>query len=589
MSRRGSTIAPALGLLLAVAAGGTVGAQEAPVSAAPAPATPGLADPAMVPPVAPSAPSAPGALSLESSPGTATADGSAALGAYVLDPAVQVVRFYGPEGVVVEVMGPATEPVPMGDGQGLGTFGMRVGVSYQLKVSNLPEQPGVALYPTVQLVGHLHRPPNIDPGKYPIRIPLRLDDFDDVMTRGQLVTQVVYLEDPEQAIPVSMPRDEVPIVDLSPVEDPLKVAPALGRVMAVVRVGARMPTPEDLTGTPMFNMGSARCPFVTPEGAGCALPCGPPPRCEAPAPGQPWVPKDEYLCDGGDHRDPASFSGDGSLRGIDPRDAILRFDDHRRSRILPTNTVCIYAPRFASVRSTLGANEANRVEILKGADQLQQQLTSLARQTPTRYTENQSAELSRHRARVSGLNGRQAVNSHKELRVLHEGDAVVHINGSTTVENLGLQINRQKAAQDNGRVFLQGIKLAEGLVVTGIAEGAREQVMAWKPQEVQAVEEPPDKPGLAVVKQVDVAEAEPGDIVTFTITYRNMGNVPLKAVSVVDSLLPRLEYVPGSAKGPEGAVFTAGENRTGSTELRWDIGTLAPGAAGAVSFQSKIR
>jgi uncharacterized repeat protein (TIGR01451 family) len=588
MSRRGPTIAPALGLLWAGAAG-LAAAQEAP----PPPLTPPAvvaaatpADPAAVPPAAP------GALPLEAVPGTAAlGPGAPGTGpaAAALDPAVQVVRFSGPEGVRVEVLGPATEPAPVGDGGGLATFGMRVGVSYQLRLSNLPDRPGVELFPTVQLVGHLHRPPHIDPGKYPIRIPLRLDDLDDVTTRGQLVTQVVYLEDPEQAIPVSMPRDQVPIVDLSPAEDPLKVAPALGRVMAVVRIGGRQPTPDELTGTPMFTMGSMPCPFRTPEGAGCGLPCGPPPRCEAPPPGQPWIPKDEYLCDGGDGNDAASFAGDGSLSGIDPRDALMRFNDGRRSRLLPTNTVCLYAPRFASVRSTLGPNEATRVEILKGNDQVERQMTGLVRQSPKKFVENRTAELSRHRARASGMIARQAVNSHKELRVLHEGDSVVQLNGHTLVQNLESQTNREKPAQENGRVFLQGIKLAEGLVVTGIAEGAREQVMAWKPQEVQAVEEPPNKPGLAVVKQVDAQEAEPGDVVTFTITYRNMGNVPLRAVSVVDSLLPRLEYVLGSARGPAGAVFTAGENRAGSTELRWDIGTIQPGAAGAVSFQAKVR
>jgi uncharacterized repeat protein (TIGR01451 family) len=44
-------------------------------------------------------------------------------------------------------------------------------------------------------------------------------------------------------------------------------------------------------------------------------------------------------------------------------------------------------------------------------------------------------------------------------------------------------------------------------------------------------------------------EAEPGDTLTFTITYRNMGNTTIRTATIVDSLLPRLEYVKGSAKG----------------------------------------
>ena len=66
------------------------------------------------------------------------------------------------------------------------------------------------------------------------------------------------------------------------------------------------------------------------------------------------------------------------------------------------------------------------------------------------------------------------------------------------------------------------------------------------------VETPPQRPGLAIIKRVNAAEAEPGDTLTFTITYRNMGNTPIRSASIVDSLLPRLEYVKGSAKGPSG-------------------------------------
>ena len=104
------------------------------------------------------------------------------------------------------------------------------------------------------------------------------------------------------------------------------------------------------------------------------------------------------------------------------------------------------------------------------------------------------------------------------------------------------------------------------------------------------VEVPPNKPGLMVLKQVDASEAEPGDVVTYTIRYRNMGNVAIRSVSVLDSLLPRLEYVPRSALGPAGTVFSSQANTAGSTELRWDLAEpVAPGQEGYVQFQAKVR
>ena len=131
--------------------------------------------------------------------------------------------------------------------------------------------------------------------------------------------------------------------------------------------------------------------------------------------------------------------------------------------------------------------------------------------------------------------------------------------------------NRQKPGQVNERIRLDGIKTAESPVITGIIEGASEAVKVWGPHAMTGVETPPDRPGLAVIKRVSATEAEPGDTMTYAIIYRNMGNTPIRSVAIVDSLLPRLEYVKGTSKGPERTVFSTAVNRVGSTELRWEL------------------
>jgi uncharacterized repeat protein (TIGR01451 family) len=104
------------------------------------------------------------------------------------------------------------------------------------------------------------------------------------------------------------------------------------------------------------------------------------------------------------------------------------------------------------------------------------------------------------------------------------------------------------------------------------------------------VETPPNRPGLAVIKRVSASEAEPGDTLTFVIFYRNMGNTPIHSVTIADSLMPRLEYLKGTSRGPEGTAFTTAVNRVGSTELRWTLpGTIPPGVSGHVSFQAIVR
>jgi len=526
----------------------------------------------------------------DAAPGTAvTADLPAEPTGPVLANEIQVIRFQGPEGVKVEILGPAPEPVPQGDGKGLATVGLKVGVGYKLRLSNLPDRPDVELFPVIEIVGHLHRPANIDPAKFPIRVAFALEDLLDAADHGRLVTQVVYLEDPEQALPIKMAKDEPPSVTLNPAEEPLKVGAAMGRVMAIVRIGGRKPTSTELSQPLGDGLAIGGCPFTTSSGDHCALPCGPV-RGTAPPANQRWLPRDEYLCDGGDRATPIHFGGDGGLRGIDPRDALVLFRDDKRPRVLPTNTVCIYAPRFASVRTSLGANESLNVTILREADRLQSPSVTGGRQGPRRLGQNTSAETNRVRVRASGLGGRVFAGENSEIRVLNGFDSTEYLSNQRLVQGSDKLKLRVKAAGNRSTTAPVTFQKGAGAVVTGIVEGGSQMVMTWTPRETVGVEVPPNRPGISVIKQISADQAEPGDVVTFTIRYRNMGNTPIKSVSIIDSLMPRLEYVSRSALGPVGTVFTAGENNASSLELRWDLpGTLAPGVEGSVSFQAVVR
>jgi uncharacterized repeat protein (TIGR01451 family) len=510
----------------------------------------------------------------------------------MLPASVQVVRFQGPEGVRVEVLGPTTEPVPVGDGKGLLTVGLKVGVAYRLKVSNLPDRPDQELFPVIELVGHLHRPAGIDPGKYPIRVVFTIDDFEDVVDRGRLVTQVIYLEDPAQALPIALPKDQIPVVTLGPTEEPLHVGAALGRVMAIVRMGGRQPTPEELNADALgggYPGAGAPCPFIGPDGGRCPMTCGPVTGTPPPS-GHAWMPKDEFLCDGGDHDEPAHFGGDGGLAGIDPRDAVIKFDDGRRARALPTNVVCVYAPRFAEVRTSVGPNEALRVEGTAERIRIEKEAVEAVKEGAKRLIQNQGAELARNRERASGLGARVRAGVHSDLRAVTAYDNTTHVAGNVKVEKFQMERVRQKPASFLERVKFQGIKTSESAIVTGVVEGAGQMVMTWTPRETVGVETPPNKPGLAVIKRVSAEEAEPGDTLTYVIQYRNMGNTPINDVTIVDSLLPRLGYVKGSARGPKGTTFSTEENRVGSTELKWVLpGPVPPGVEGHVSFDVLVR
>ena len=452
-----------------------------------------------------------------SAPGVVVVEGTggAALASPGLPNEIQVVRFQGPAGVNVEVLGPNPEPVPAGDGQGLATFGLKVGVGYRLRLSNLPDRPGAELFPVIEVVGHLHRPDGVDPSRFPIRVVFTADDLVDAVDHGRLVTLINYLEDPEQALPIAMPKDEIPVVTLSPTEEPLRVAKALGRVMAIVRLGGRRPLAEEMDGQGLAAVGLSglgtpvRCPFVGSRGEACGIACGPV-RGNPPPPGRAWLPRDEYLCDGGDQAEPANFGGDGNLRGIDPRDAVLQFSDGRRPRVLPTNLVCIYAPRFAEVRVSIGPNENLKVEGPWRTQFSERQATAEARQYPRRLVQNEAARIDRGRVRPSGLNGRVYAGEHTELRVLAGFEGGVLLANHVLNQGPEQARNREKTITTKELERALGIKTGASAVVTGIVQGAGEQVMAWPAREMVGVEVPPNRPGMVVIKRVSAGVAEPG-------------------------------------------------------------------------------
>jgi uncharacterized repeat protein (TIGR01451 family) len=574
-------------LIVMLAAGGSVCAQPAPQPAAPGPApsapAPGIADTG--PPIAA------GAVATTGEP---AADGP------ILSPDIQIVRFSGPAGMVIDVLGPAPTQVPQWAGEGFGTFGLKRGVGYRLRISNIPERPGVEVFPVIEVVGHLHRPAGIYPGKYPIRVIFTLEEMDIVLNQGRLITKVIYLEDPDQALPFHLPKDQIPVVSLNPTEHPLRVASALGRPMAIVRIGGRHPTVEEVEGGPgdlgmdyAAAMGATPCPYLLQDGSRCPMVAGPGSTAAAPPP-QPILPRDEFLCDGGDRGLPISIGPDGRIGGIDPRDAAVRFDiglgQQVQPRTLPTNVVCIYAPRFAEVHVVTGANATVDVQHLRTNVRTQKPQTATIKAESRKLVQNQSPELARNRSRASGFKGRVYIDEESNNRAADGYDNVTQVSSNRQKQTPEIARNRQNPIEAKVRVRLDGIKTAESPVVTGITEGASQAIMTWSPHQMTGVETPPNRPGLAVVKRVSVTEAEPGDSATYVIFYRNMGNTPIKAVTIVDSLLPRLEYTKGTSRGPEGTGFTTAVNRVGSTELRWVLpGVLAPGEAGHVSFDVIVR
>jgi len=117
--------------------------------------------------------------------------------------------------------------------------GFQVGVPYRLQITNIPGHPGLEVYPTVEIIDRLYPPPG-QAWRFPIPIELTLEEL-ELAAEGHFVTRVIYLEDPQAALPVVDAGDHQRWVEARSGEDPLVMADHLGRPMAILRLGGRLP------------------------------------------------------------------------------------------------------------------------------------------------------------------------------------------------------------------------------------------------------------------------------------------------------------------------------------------------------------
>lgn len=152
---------------------------------------------------------------------------------------IQPVEVLAPDGATISfadgrVFGPP-EPAPR-------TVGMQIAQVYRLRVMNVPEHPGVEVYPTIEVIDRLHPPPG-EALRFPIPVELTREEL-LLATRGAFVTRVIYVEDPDQAVATAEEPGRQSWFEAGQGEDPLVVADALGRPIAILRIGGRLPAPN---------------------------------------------------------------------------------------------------------------------------------------------------------------------------------------------------------------------------------------------------------------------------------------------------------------------------------------------------------
>jgi hypothetical protein len=151
----------------------------------------------------------------------------------------QPVEIKAPNGACISmaVSGQFEEPR-----KGYRKAGMLIGSVYRLRVTNIPQAEGEEVFPTIEIIDRLFTPLGQE---HRFSIPIELSDADlRLALAGKFVTRVIYLEDPRDAVPVADDPKEQRWFDAPVGSDPLALADTLGRPVAILRMGGRLPDAE---------------------------------------------------------------------------------------------------------------------------------------------------------------------------------------------------------------------------------------------------------------------------------------------------------------------------------------------------------
>lgn len=301
-------------------------------------------------------------------------------------------------------------------------------------------------------------------------------------------------------------------------------------------------------------------------------------------------PGDEYLCDGGDHKPfSAAVLRDGGMVGLEQEDTVATYTGcEGKTYVAPSTRVCIYAPRFASVRRVvhpMGAEQRTFVDAVgdifaaSEAERAQPASTSLQNVAlkgqvlplpPGLYKARQQAGATERLMAAAETRG--LVGPYVNLQLMHLGEIVMS-------EAPIIARHSIAAITWTGDQEVQ-------VTISGQAASS-----VFSPKQPGLLYQTKDGcPRLRLVKCASTDTAVPGDEVEFTLRYDNIGDAALSDLVIVDNLTTRLEYVDGSAQSTHDADFTTEHNGAGSLVLRWAIdGEVEPRKGGVLTFKCRVR
>ncbi|MCR9197537.1 MAG: hypothetical protein NXI04_02735 [Planctomycetaceae bacterium] len=322
------------------------------------------------------------------------------------------------------------------------------------------------------------------------------------------------------------------------------------------------------------------------------------PPCEvtiaAAGPEQAFAYPDEFIYDGGDRDVPVHYNG-GVMAGLDTEDTVVEYSDSEgRNRVTPSNRVAVYAPRFGSVRTVSGLGVGTKVDQAAGAVDFAAPGGLSESRGIDATVAGTPAEGLRMRASASGVDvavpasqsaqaSAAAVNRKVDQGLESRVNTGLGTLEMTDIRELSLQI--VDAATSTRRT--------SQIQTTGSTQ-ATQTYATFRPQATIGVEQNRRKGEIFLTKKATPLIAQPGDTVTFTIEFSNIGDVAVSDVRIIDNLTPRLAYTSGTGQitvsSGGGGSLTVVPNKEGSQMVEFQLDQPLPGGAtGTITFDALVQ
>lgn len=490
-------------------------------------------------------------------------------------------------------------PSGFSSGQSRVNAALMVGGVYAYRVTNIPEHPGAELYPTVEVIHRLYPPTGLA-ARFPIVVDLNSDDIQSALD-GNFIVKIVYLEDPDASRMQIHDGIHQPTFELKPGADLLSTADLMGRPMAIVRIGSRLPEATELSAGG-FGLPLTVLPPTTDQPAPATVKWNQEaadkdpsyvPQMVAPRDGHAGMWNSEHIFDGGD-RHIEALVGTGSnweVNGLDTEDTIGHFDTLDGQRlVVSSNRVAIYSPRFAAVRQILNVAQTIR------------EMPALSTESVLPHVVQGGKALASTTAQFDQLRQMRDAQSAQGIRqkttpMWNVGQiATSETSGTSAAAGLVSLVqqaelsNTQKAMLAKGRQAAIAWTGVEGVQAVADFQSVQVVLNVDKADEIVESHSPNNRPKLNVVKLASQDAAQQGDVVEFVLRFENVGDQTIGNVTIMDHLSDRLEFVADSASCDLSCQFYTQTNDQGTTILRWDIEKpLKVTAGGVIRFSCRVR